>query len=350
MLSMGYDFDDAGRNGGSARRAGDNAKPYGKPYEQNIPAWRSHAISAAELLDMDFPPISEIVPGFVPEGVCILAGRPKVGKSWLALDLCLGISLGEKVLGNITPVIGDVLYCALEDTPQRLQRRISKLLWPPRDKWSDRLTLATKWRRLDEGGSDDIAEWVGSVPEPRLVVLDTLAGVRPERRRQDTTYDGDYKALIDIHRLANERGFAALVLHHTRKMEADDPLDTISGTLGTIGCADTGMVLAKGAQGASLYVRGRDVEESEHAIVFSGDTCRWSVLGEAAEVRRSEARKKIMAVLLKATESKGPKEIALAAGLSVDVVNKRLANMVEAGEAVQLARGRYAHPNHAFQE
>jgi predicted ATP-dependent serine protease len=217
--------------GGNARLADDNAKQW-KPSEQG---WREHVLTAAALLDMEFPPINEIVPGFVPEGVCILAGRPKVGKSWLALDVCLGVACGEKVLGSIMPVTGDVLYCALEDTHQRLQRRINKLLWPPRGGWSERLTLATRWRRLDEGGADDIAEWVASVSQPRLVVLDTLAGVRPERQRKDTIYEGDYKALIEVHRLANERGFAVLVLHHTRKMEADDPLDTISGTLGTIG-------------------------------------------------------------------------------------------------------------------
>jgi AAA domain len=340
------DWNDAHRAGGSARKAGDNAKPYEQ--EQNIPAWRSHTISAADLCDMDFPPINEIVPGFVPEGVCILAGRPKVGKSWLALDLCLGVALGENVLGTIMPVKGDVLYCALEDTPQRLQRRISKLLWPPRNKWSDRLTLATRWRRLDEGGSDDIAEWVTSVPEPRLVVLDTLAGVRPERQRKDTTYDGDYKALTDIHRLANERGFAALVLHHTRKMEADDPLDTISGTLGTIGCADTGMVLAKGPHGASLYVRGRDVEESEHAVTFSGDTCRWTILGEAAEVRRSETRNTIIGALADATDVMSPDDIARQTDIRRGVIDRQLGKMVKAGEVVVISRGRYAHPAQAY--
>ena len=61
--------------------------------------------------------------------------------------------------------------------------------------------------------------------------------------------------------------------------------------MGQVGCADTGIVLARGPQGATLYARGRDIEEVEHAVLFSGDTCRWTILGEAAEVRRSETRK-----------------------------------------------------------
>jgi hypothetical protein len=193
-------------------------------------------------------------------------------------------------------------------------------------------------------------DWCNSVSKPRLVVLDTLAGVRPERQQRDTTYDGDYKALLEIHRFANERGLAALVLHHTRKMEADDPLDTISGTLGTIGCADTGIVLARGPQGTSLYVRGRDIEEGEHAVSFNKDTCRWIVLGEAAEVRRSDTRNKILAVLIDAKESMRPTEIAQTSGVKLNVVYQRLPGMLKAGEVTQVARGKYAHPSNAHKE
>jgi hypothetical protein len=276
--------------------------------------------------------------------------QPKIGKSWLALEICLGVSLNETVLGGIEPISGDVLYCALEDNNGRLQRRISKLLWPPRMKWPASLTLATKWRRLDDGGVEDIADWAASVPNPRLVVLDTLAGVRPERQARDTTYDGDYKALIELHRLSNDGHFSAMALHHTRKMEAEDPFDTISGTLGQIGCADTGLILARGSQGTSLYVRGRDIEESEHAVSFSADTCRWTVLGDAAEVRRSETRKKILAALGKATEPISPKEIGLATMTTPNTIQHRLQGMLEKGEVVQIGRGKYALPGYSGPE
>ena len=202
-------------------------------------------------------------------------------------------------------------------------------------------------RRLDAGGADDVADWVASAPNPRLVVLDTLAGVRPERQQKDTTYDGDYKALEDIHKLSNERGLLALVIHHTRKMEAEDPFDTISGTLGTIGCADTGLVLAKGPQGASLYVRGRDIDEREHAVSFSKDNCRWTILGEASEVRRSDTRTKVIAVLADADDLMTPEEITRATGLKRNVIDQQLHKMVKASEIVAISRGRYCHPQRA---
>ena len=341
---MGYDFDDAGRDGGDARRAGDSAKPFEQKANGKDGGWRSHTVSAAQLRTMAFPPISYVVPGFIPEGLCLLAGKPKIGKSWLALDIALGVAAGRDVLGGIKSAVGDVLYCALEDTNRRLQRRITKLVSPFSGEWPERLTLATRWRKLDDGGVDDISEWCCSVPEPRLVILDTLAGVRPERQQRDTPYDGDYRALLDVHKLANERGFAVMALHHTRKMEAEDPLDTISGTLGLVGCADTALVLARTPQGTTLYVRGRDVEESEHAISFDPETCRWSVVGEAVEVRRSETCQAILAVLAGAGNLMSPDEIALATNIKRNTVHQRLPAMLKDGEVVQVSRAKYCHP------
>jgi len=344
------DMNDAYRAGVNIRELADNAEPWtssstaAKNGSSAAGGWRSHVTSAADLLLMEFPPISFVVPGFVPEGLCILAGRPKIGKSWLALDICLGVACGDDVLGGLVPVTGDVLCCAMEDTNRRLQRRLTKLTWPPKGKWPEALTLATSWRRLDDGGVDDIADWSASVSQPRLVVLDTLAGVRPERQQRDTTYDGDYKALIEVHKLANERGFAAVALHHTRKMEAEDPLDTVSGTLGLVGCADTVLVLTKTPQGASLYVRGRDIEEAEHAVSFNKDTCRWSILGEAAEVRRSDTRNKILSTLADADELMSPDEIARAIGIKRNAIDQQLLKMVKGAEVVAVSRGRYAHP------
>jgi AAA domain len=140
--------------------------------------WRIHVVTAAALQHMTFPPVSFVVPGLISEGLTILAGRPKIGKSWLAIDTCLGVAAHHSILGDIMPVSGDVLYCALEDNRRRLHRRINKLLG---SKWPERLMLTTSWRRLDDGGVDDLSDWCDNVPEPRLIVLDTLAAVRPRR-------------------------------------------------------------------------------------------------------------------------------------------------------------------------
>lgn len=305
--------------------------------------WRDHAVTASALQHQTFAPIAYVVPGLIAEGLSILAGAPKLGKSWMALDMSLGVAGGRPVLGGIIPLAGDVLYVALEDTPRRLQTRTDRLLSPFSTVWPTRLTLATHWRRLDAGGLNDIRSWADGVAEPRLVVLDTLAAVRPQRAEREQLYDTDYHALLGLHQLAGERRIALVVVHHRRKADADDPLDTVSGTLGLAGCADTVLVLARGGQGTTLYVRGRDIEESERAIAWDRGTCRWTLLGDAAEVHRSEGRTAILAAL-DAGATAGPispQEIAAATGIDRANVDRLLGRMVAAGEVIRISRGRY---------
>src|SRR5262249_37755803 len=157
-----------------------------------------------------FEPVSYVVPMLIPEGVTILAGRPKVGKSWAALDIALALAGGRFVLGEIKLEEGDVLYAALEDNERRLRSRIERILTQSEQKWPERLTLATRWRRFDDGGVDDAKEWAASDDKPRLVIFDTLAGVRPDRNSKDTTYDGDYRALQELQKWTGEVGLGAL--------------------------------------------------------------------------------------------------------------------------------------------
>ena len=325
-----------------------NGSDKGSKQETPDKGWRSHVFTAAALRTTEFPPISYIVPGIIPEGLTILAGRPKIGKSWMALDLAIGIAMGKPVLGGIDVEQGDVLYCCLEDNPRRLKRRITKLLSPFGNEWPERLTLATRWRRLDQGGVEDIEAWCGTVPKPRLVLLDTLAGVRPARSGSDTLYEGDYRALQDIHRLANDRGMGATALHHTRKMDADDPVDTISGSLGLAGCADTCLILARSSSGTTLYVRGRDIEEGERAVMFGVENCRWSLLGEAAEIHRTENQKKILAALEGAAGLLDAAAIAAVSELPNGTVVTTLHRLAAKGEVVQVSRGRWAYPGKPF--
>jgi AAA domain-containing protein/Toprim domain-containing protein len=315
-------------------------------WEQQTPkdGWRAHVFTAASLKEKKFDPISYVVPMLIPEGVTILAGRPKVGKSWAALDIALALASGGYVLGEIKLEEGDVLCAALEDNERRLRARIERLLTQSQQKWPPRLTLATRWRRLDAGGVADAKEWAASVKKPRLIIFDTLAGVRGDRNNKDTTYEGDYKALLELQKWAGEAGIGILILHHTRKMEAEDPVDSVSGTLGLAGCVDTIAILGRTGKGTTLYIRGRDVEEQEKALAFNKTTCRWTILGEAEEVLRSDIRQKIVTVLGDVTnchEAISPKDLADLCDTNEPHVRKTLGRMLRDGEILKVSRGRY---------
>jgi hypothetical protein len=311
------------------------------------PTWEDRVFSAAYLQHKVFPPISYVVPGLIPEGLSMLVGRPKIGKSWMALDIALAVASGGTCLGGRESEQGGVLYCACEDSQRRLQDRTTKLIGGG-NAWPANLHLTTGWRRLDKGGVTDIAEWIEVAEEPRLVVLDTLASVKPIRTNNG--YQEDYAALESLHRLANEIGIAVLILHHQRKSEAEDPLDTISGTLGLAGCVDTPIILAGTSNGRTLYVRGRDIEEAEHAVTFDKTTCRWTIVGDAGDVHRSTTRTKILSVLEKAKRAMGPSDIAGAADLKETIVKTQLGKMVRDGEVLKVAHGLYLHPSSATED
>ena len=129
-------------------------------------------------------------------------------------------------------------------------------------------------------------------------------------------------------------------------MEADDPLDTVSGTLGLAGCADTVLILNRTSKGTTLYVRGRDIEEAEHAVSFHKVGCRWTILGNASEVHRSAERGQILSAFMEAGGVLSPQEITAATGMSSNNV-WQIHRMTADGDVVKVGRGKYGHPDTA---
>jgi hypothetical protein len=142
--------------------------------------------------------------------------------------------------------------------------------------------------------------------------------------------------------IASETGVAIVIIHHLRKSQAEvDPFEKVSGTLGLSGAADTVLILDRDGQGATLYGRGRDIDEIETAIQFDKRKCRWMVLGEAEEVRRSDERKGILDALKGAKGPLTPRDVADLTGGSHDAVRQLLLKMVANGEIARAGRGRY---------
>src|SRR5262245_31044556 len=291
---------------------------------------------------MELPPVKHIVQGYIAEGLTVLAGRPKVGKSWMALGLAIAVaSPAGHALGSIPVEQGDVLYLALEDNMRRLKRRLNQML--PSGSVPDRLDITLACPRLDCGGIEMIKIWVERHPGARLIVIDVFKKVRPEAREKDSLYDGDYRAIEPLKQLADERGIAILILHHTRKMPADDPFDTVSGSTGLTGAADTVLVLARDPQGGcTLYGRGRDIEEIETAVQFDRLDGSWTILGAASEIRLSDGRSEILRTLRGTGKPMSPREITDVTGQSYDAVRKLLPRMWKSGEVQKAKRGRYS--------
>jgi hypothetical protein len=310
-----------------------------EPEDAPQPAYR-RGISAAALMAKTFTPIRWIVPGYLVEGMTVLAGAPKQGKSWLALGWMIAVAAGGYAMGSILCEQGDVLGLMLEDNERRLQRRLRQMRLA---KIPERLTLLTGWPTLDDHCIEEIEAWVEGVENPRLIVIDVFARVKGQKGPKETDYDADYRQTAMLQALASRHNLAIVLIHHTRKMDADDPFDLVSGTRGITGAADSVFILKKekGSQQPALYGRGRDLEEVESALEFDKETGAWTVLGAAWQVADTAERREIQQVLGRSVDPMTPTEIANRLGKSRQNIQKMLGKMLDDGKVEQVTRGRY---------
>jgi hypothetical protein len=308
---------------------------------QAVPVGVARGVTAAELLRRDLPPAAWVVEGLLPPGVTVLAGKPKAGKSWLALQLALAVAGGGSLPGAGPVTGGGVLYLALEDNEQRLRGRLERLLAGAESAAPARLSLVTRWPPLAEGGRDDLVTWLGMHPGTRLVVIDTLAGLR-SRRRGGSHHD-DSRTVEALRSLAARFGVAVLVVHHLRKGAAHDPFDAVLGRVEVTGTSDTVWVLARPRREgeAVLHVTGRDVGEQELALGWDGAGGRWAVLGAAEERRLSQEQARAIEVLAGARRPLTPREAAPLLGKTVGAAGVLLWRMAERGLLVS-ENGAYA--------
>jgi hypothetical protein len=323
--------------------------------EEEVPPEYPTTTTAAAILSMVFPEMVWAVPGLIPVGLTILAGPPKIGKSWLVLALCIAIVWGRKVWGHVEVEPGHVLYLAMEDSERRLQNRLRLLLkdeqqpLPP----LDGLHFQIIWNRLDDGGLDELESWLDAHPDCRLVIVDTLAKVKPGTKGRGTAYEEDYNALGALQQMANARGVAVVCIHHLRKATSDDPFEMMSGSTGLTGVADTLMVLkrGRGEAEAELIVTGRDIEEQSLAMKFDPRFGSWQVLGDATEHKQSETRQKILEALRIAGEPLAPKETWESLGgdtspVSYSAVRVRLPQMADEGTVMKVGNKYKPHNSH----
>lgn len=269
-----------------------------QPARQNKTRW-----TIAELYDAVFPEPRFAIPGIVPEGLTILAGRPKIGKSWFSLNMSHAVGTGGRFLDRQIDK-GNVFYLALEDNPRRLQQRI-KLLKIDRDA---QIIFENNWKPLNKGGLDDLVIELER-QEYRLVVIDTISralrGV--DLKKDQATVSG---ILDSLQSMALNRGIAIVCNDHTRKPDGNlsDPIDDVLNSTEKTALADAILAIYKeqGKTGAQLKGRGRDIEDVDYIIEWDRNTLCWQLRGETGELRITDQREKIMDALREIGKSQCP--------------------------------------------
>lgn len=240
---------------------------------------RFHTIDGETLMSKPLAPIRFVVHSLIPQGLHILAGAPKVGKSWLALWLCLQVAKGEDVWSFKTEK-GTSLYLCLEDSESRIQSRLFDIT----DDAPANIHFTVTSNTIGGGLEGQIEAFSAEHPDTNLIVIDTLQKVR--RMSNDNAYANDYRDLGILKSVADKLGIAIVLIHHTRKQRDDDPMNMVSGTTGITGAADGSFVLEKNKRSsdcATLYCSGRDIEYRELKIEFDKTTHLWRLMSDSVE-------------------------------------------------------------------
>jgi hypothetical protein len=319
-----------------------DAFPKGQTAKKITERYMPRVFSAAELQQMEFKEPTFVIPGILPTGLSLLVGKPKIGKSYLLLNFALALSIGGRVIGQVDVEKIGVLYLSLEDRNQRLHARINELY--PYDAWPKEFYMCTTWPRTSEGGLDQLRGWLSEHLEVKLVLIDTLAKIRGGQKRNASAYDEDYQEMGAIKDIADSMAVSILVCHHDRKMGAEDPLDAVSGTTGIAGSADTVLMLRREPRSgnATLYIRGRDIEEKE--LAFKRDPSGgWLLLGDAGEYSRSPEQLAVIELLRRSDGPMSPAEIAKELKKKPDAVQKLLGKLL-GNPVIKNSFGKYTVP------
>lgn len=324
---------DLGRTYGEKARKPDNTNTTDNKNEVKI-------YNLVELLALQIPEQKWAVPGILSEGMTLLAGAPKQGKSWLALNLAITIAFGGHALGNIKVDPGDVLYLSLEDRLRRVQYRAKKIITGLGGEISERLFIAIQWPRQQAGGIEEIKKWAASMERPVLFIVDVWQKWKPisEKKRSTNQYEEDYQFSTELKDATDAIGCSSLIIHHTKKGKSEDFIEDVSGTLGLAGAADGVLVLrrSRGSEEAVLHMTGRDIDEKELALTFNQETAVWSTTGTHEERIRSKCKLAILEVFKKnPTGRYTSAEMAKAIDMDVKTTRTNLWRLVDVDKILE---------------
>lgn len=296
-----------------------------------------------ELYRTEFPEPVWAVPDLLPVGLSFLAGRPKLGKSWLALQVAHAVATGGRTLGQEVEQ-GRVFVLALEDNPRRLKDRCKKQGIPA----GAQITFETMWRPLPKGGLADLQAEIER-ERYRLVVIDTFSRAAGDVDQADVS---DMTAILsNLQRVALMYDVAVLLIDHHRKSMGflQSPVDDILGSTAKAAVADCalGLFREQGKHGATLKVTGRDIEERDLALEWDAITWCWQSLGAADEVRKDTVQGEILAAIGQLADmGEAPCTSSIASHLGKDKgqVSRALAELLAMGKVVKLEKDGRTQP------
>ena len=305
---------------------------------------KSNGLTSAELSALELVDPPWLVEKLLPQGLILLAGKPKAGKSFLSLQIAGAVSVGIPLFGTYKTRRCKVLYLALEDG-RRLTQKRWKFIEEGYDSPDLRFYFDDDWPS-GEPGLKAIDTKVEEYPETKLVVLDMLLDLFPDS--DITDYTGIRASLKSLRAIAIKREISILATFHCRKYDGGD-FDDIIGSQAFGGAPDCRMIIRKRQSSGYLKIDGREIDEQELAVKLIKDQ-GWKFLGEGEEHRKSELREAIVRTLADATEPISPKDVSSMIEehgyiAEYGTVKTAMYRMEADGQIVKASRGLYKNIN-----
>jgi len=267
-----------------------------------------------------------------------------MGKSWLALGLCIAVATGGCALGNKPVQQGESLYLSLEDNERRLQDRI--IILTDEDTDLSRFHYRCKWSRAEDGGVDDLDAWLEGHPDCRIAVIDTLKKIRTRSSGRRNMYDVDYEAIEPFVPLATKHNVTIVLVHHlNQNPDPSDPCDAFSGSLGLTAAVEGILLLTRDHRQADaiLTVDGKDIKDrQELAVKWDAATCTWTIQGQAEAFKMSKPRRDVLGVVEDADQPVTPTYVTDALDKNFEAVKKLMWEMSRDGHLRSNGDGTYS--------
>ena len=270
--------------------------PTSDGYEKtkSVVDFNSVSLDMKTLMNTELPPMQWAIGGILPEGFVCLAGRPKAMKSWTALKIAYCVQNGIDFLDHKT-VQGDAIYFGLEDSKRRIKDRVLKLGYSKLKQ--PQIVLGGDVPYLGFGFEECLENWIKSRENPRLVIIDTLARIKPRQSKSaGTAYDADNLLMNGIQKLAVQNNLTVMFITHLSKASQEYGFDKIQGSVGVQGMTDAMWMLDRGDginSKASLKGRGRDILDFEYAIQWDDETMSYKFEGNLDVINLNENRSEI---------------------------------------------------------
>ena len=222
------------------------------------------------LYEQSFGNRPPIIDGLLYPGLYLFAGAPKTGKSFCMTQLAYHISRGIPLWGYDLQK-SKVLYFALEDTEERLQHRLFRMFG---EEVSDSLFFTVTSDQIGKGLAEQLESFLFKNPDTKLIIIDTLQKIR-DVGGESYSYAADYDIIGKLKSFADSHNLCMILVHHTRKQEATDKTEMISGTNGLFGAADGAFIMYKESRTdnrAVIEISGRDQPDQKLYLKRNPDT------------------------------------------------------------------------------